>query len=173
MTLNLNNKHLPFGLTHTHTHTHTLSPEAVISPQLSWEEDNVLSVFAPNPTAMEEARENLQELLSDKEPNLEFGGVYSASVVELRPQGVMLTLYSNMNPVLLHNSQLDTRKVRLSWWVSDHVDNLFHCNTTKLMYNFQSQGLFYSLYLNDENISRASYSIWKFKWNKIFKCYRR
>lgn len=72
----------------------------------------MLSVFAPNPTAMEEARESLQELLSDQEPNLEFGGVYSALVEELRPQGVMVTLYTGMTPVLLHNSQLDTRKVR-------------------------------------------------------------
>ncbi|MPC21985.1 polyribonucleotide nucleotidyltransferase 1, mitochondrial-like [Portunus trituberculatus] len=85
--------------------------QAETGVQLSWEGDNVLSVFAPNPAAMEEARENLQELLSDHEPNLEFGGVYTASVVELRPQGVMVTLYSTMNPVLLHNSQLDTRKV--------------------------------------------------------------
>lgn len=72
----------------------------------------MLSVFAPNPAAMEEARESLQDLLSDQEPNLEFGAVYSASVVELRPQGVMVTLYPGMAPVLLHNSQLDTRKVR-------------------------------------------------------------
>ncbi|KAG0712446.1 Polyribonucleotide nucleotidyltransferase 1, mitochondrial [Chionoecetes opilio] len=91
------------------SHMRKIQSEAGV--QLSWEGDNVLSVFAPNPAAMEEARESLQELLSDREPSLEFGGVYSASVVELRPQGVMVTLYTGMSPVLLHNSQLDKRKV--------------------------------------------------------------
>lgn len=84
-------------------HIRRIQAEAGV--QLSWEGDAVLSVFAPNPAAMEEARESLQELLSDQEPNLEFGAVYSASVVELRPQGVMVTLYPGMAPVLLHNSQ--------------------------------------------------------------------
>ncbi|XP_069174929.1 polyribonucleotide nucleotidyltransferase 1, mitochondrial isoform X2 [Procambarus clarkii] len=79
--------------------------------QLTWQEDGILSVFAPNLSAMEEAKEALTELLSDREPTLEFGGIYTSTVVELRPQGVMVTLYDDMPPVLLHNSQLDTRKV--------------------------------------------------------------
>ncbi|KAG7173170.1 Polyribonucleotide nucleotidyltransferase 1-like [Homarus americanus] len=79
--------------------------------QLTWQDDGLLSVFAPNHSAMEEAKEALAELLSDQEPTLEFGGIYTSTIVELRPQGVMVTLYDNMPPVLLHNSQLDTRKV--------------------------------------------------------------
>lgn len=80
--------------------------------QLTWQDSDVLSIFAPNQAAMEEAKETLTELLSDHEPTLEFGGIYTATIIELRPQGVMVTLYDNMPPVLLHNSQLDTRKVR-------------------------------------------------------------
>lgn len=70
-----------------------------------------MSAFAPNQSSLEEAREVLNELLKDNEPTLEFGAIYTATVVELRPQGVMVTLYDDMPPVLLHNSQLDTRKV--------------------------------------------------------------
>ncbi|XP_068243072.1 polyribonucleotide nucleotidyltransferase 1, mitochondrial [Palaemon carinicauda] len=80
--------------------------------QLSWEDTNVLVIFAPNQSAMEEAQEVLKELLSDEEPTLEFGCIYTATIVELRPHGVMVTLYDNMHPVLLHNSQLDTRKIQ-------------------------------------------------------------
>lgn len=79
--------------------------------QLTWQDSDVLSIFAPNQAAMEEAKETLTEMLSDHEPTLEFGGIYTATIIELRPQGVMITLYDNMPPVLLHNSQLDTRKV--------------------------------------------------------------
>lgn len=68
-------------------------------------------MFAPNQSSLEEAREVLNELLKDNEPTLEFGSIYTATIVELRPQGVMVTLYDDMPPVLLHNSQLDTRKV--------------------------------------------------------------
>ncbi|KAK8752366.1 hypothetical protein OTU49_005074 [Cherax quadricarinatus] len=78
--------------------------------QLTWQEDGTLSVFAPNQSALEEAKEALTELLSDQAPALEFGSIYTSTIVELRPQGVMVTLYDDMSPVLLHNSQLDTKK---------------------------------------------------------------
>jgi len=50
-------------------------------------------------------------LTEEREPTLEFGGIYSATIVELRDSGVMVTLYPTMQPVLLHNSQLDHRKI--------------------------------------------------------------
>jgi polyribonucleotide nucleotidyltransferase len=46
-----------------------------------------------------------------KEPELEFGGIYSAKVVEVTAMGLMVQLYPNMKPELLHNSQIDSRKV--------------------------------------------------------------
>lgn len=61
---------------------------------------------------MTEAKEMIQDILKkDREPILEFGNIYTAKIVEIRETGVMVTLYSNMVPVLLHNSQLDQRKV--------------------------------------------------------------
>lgn len=48
------------------------------------------------------------------ELQLEFGAIYKAKVVELREIGVMVTLYPSMQPALIHNSQLDQRKVILN-----------------------------------------------------------
>lgn len=75
--------------------------------------DNFI-IFAPNKDAMEEAEEFIKTLLEKeyKEPELEFNGVYTATIQELRPNGVMITLYPNMIPTLLPLSQLDIRTVK-------------------------------------------------------------
>lgn len=76
------------------------------------DEDCGFRVFAPNQEAMDEAREMINSLLkSEQEPQLDFGAIYTAKIIELREIGVMVTLYPNMVPSLLHNSQLDQRKV--------------------------------------------------------------
>uniref|UniRef100_A0A1B6D1K8 polyribonucleotide nucleotidyltransferase n=1 Tax=Clastoptera arizonana TaxID=38151 RepID=A0A1B6D1K8_9HEMI len=75
-------------------------------------EDGVFSIFAPNQSAMNEAKEVIQSIITaDREPSLDFGAIYKAKIVELREIGVMVTLYPTMVPALLHNSQLDQRKV--------------------------------------------------------------
>lgn len=80
--------------------------------QISTTEDGTFSVFAPNQAAMDEAKEVIQILITtDKEPELEFGAIYNAKIVELRDIGAMVSLYPTMVPALLHNSQLDQRKV--------------------------------------------------------------
>lgn len=61
---------------------------------------------------MAEAKEMIKDILQkDREPILEFGAIYTAKIVEIRETGIMVTLYSNMVPVLLPNSQLDQRKI--------------------------------------------------------------
>ncbi|XP_034939972.1 polyribonucleotide nucleotidyltransferase 1, mitochondrial [Chelonus insularis] len=75
-------------------------------------QDNNFSLFAPNNTAMSEAKEMIDSILKEEKiPNLEFGGIYTAKVVEIKEKGVMVTLYPNMVPTLLHISQLDQRQV--------------------------------------------------------------
>lgn len=70
------------------------------------------SIFAPNKDALEEAKQMIEKLLEEtKEPELEFGGIYTGKIVEIRSNGVLIQLYPNMSPVLLPNSQLDRRKV--------------------------------------------------------------
>jgi len=76
-------------------------------------DDCTYNIFAANQSAMDEAKTMVNEFLTEeKEPQLEFGGVYTGKIVELRESGVMVTLYPTMQPALLHNSQLDQRKVR-------------------------------------------------------------
>jgi polyribonucleotide nucleotidyltransferase len=61
---------------------------------------------------MNEAKELIDQFLTtEREPELEFGAIYTAKIVEVRDMGVMVTLYPTMAPALLHNSQLDQRKV--------------------------------------------------------------
>lgn len=78
------------------------------------EDETTFSLFAPSQAAMNEAKEMIDTFLVAKEriPDLEFGGIYSAKITELRDTGVMVVLYDGMPPALLHNSQLDQRKVR-------------------------------------------------------------
>ncbi|XP_056647014.1 polyribonucleotide nucleotidyltransferase 1, mitochondrial [Diorhabda sublineata] len=75
-------------------------------------DDLTFEVFAPSQSAMDEAEDIIQKLLTtERAPDLEFGGIYKATIVEIRDIGVMVTLYPGMPPALLHNSQLDQRKI--------------------------------------------------------------
>nr|XP_040231862.2 polyribonucleotide nucleotidyltransferase 1, mitochondrial [Anopheles coluzzii] len=80
--------------------------------QLTPDDETSFRIFAPSEAAMHEAKEYLENLLkAEKIPDLEFGAIYTARIVELRDTGVMVTLYPSMPPTLLHNSQLDQRKI--------------------------------------------------------------
>lgn len=80
--------------------------------QLTQNDDTSFTIFAPSESAMDEVKEHIVILLKeDKVPDLEFGGIYTAKIIEIKEIGVMLTLYPSMPPTLLHNSQLDQRKV--------------------------------------------------------------
>lgn len=80
--------------------------------QISLHEEEGFTVFAPNQAALDEAKEMIASLLTtESEPQLEFGAIYKAKIVEIREMGVMVTLYPTMVPTLLHNSQLDQRKI--------------------------------------------------------------
>lgn len=80
--------------------------------QMNQVDENTFDIFAPSRSAMDEAKEMIQKLLEkDRVPELDFGGIYTAKITEIRDIGVMVTLYPSMPPSLLHNSQLDMRKV--------------------------------------------------------------
>ena len=81
--------------------------------QVTQIDETTYNIFSPHQAAMDEAKEMIEQFLAEeKEPQLEFGGIYTATIVEIRDSGVMVTLYPSMTPVLLHNSQLDQRRVR-------------------------------------------------------------
>ncbi|CAB3380601.1 Hypothetical predicted protein [Cloeon dipterum] len=80
--------------------------------QVSQLEENIFQFFGPNQSAVDEAKEYMEKQMeAPREPELEFGAIYTAKIVELRESGVMVTLYPGMTPCLLHNSQLDQRKI--------------------------------------------------------------
>ncbi|XP_058840703.1 polyribonucleotide nucleotidyltransferase 1, mitochondrial-like [Topomyia yanbarensis] len=80
--------------------------------QLTQEDENTFRIFAPSDAAMHEAKEYLEKLMKvDRVPELEFGSIYTAKIVEMLDTGVMVKLYPTMPPALLHNSQLDQRKI--------------------------------------------------------------
>ena len=81
---------------------------------LTQHEDDItkFSLFAPNQSAMNEALDAIQRSIDEQNaPTLEFGAIYTAKIVEMRENGVMVQLYPQMTPTLLHVSQLDIRKV--------------------------------------------------------------
>lgn len=70
------------------------------------------NLFAPNIQILSEAEDMINNILEQKrEPTFEFGGIYSAKVVEIVPSGVMVQLFPTMKPTLLPNSQIDARPV--------------------------------------------------------------
>ncbi|KAE8280841.1 Polyribonucleotide nucleotidyltransferase 1, mitochondrial [Larimichthys crocea] len=76
-------------------------------------DEETFSVFAPTPGAMNEAQEFIGDLCKDdQEQQLEFGAIYTATITEIRDIGVMVKLYPNMSAVLLHNSQLDHKRIK-------------------------------------------------------------
>lgn len=78
-------------------------------------EPNVFNVFAPSPMALNEAESLIEELLVTKKvPNFEFGGIYVAKIVELKENGVMITMYNGMKPTFVHVAQLDSRRVSVN-----------------------------------------------------------
>lgn len=80
---------------------------------ISQVDEETFSVFAPTPGAMSEAQEFIRDVCrDDQEQQLEFGAVYTATVTEIRDIGVMVKLYPNMSAVLLHNSQLDHKRIK-------------------------------------------------------------
>ena len=80
--------------------------------QMNQLDESSFELFAPSQSAMDEAKEFIEKLMEkERVPDLDFGGIYTARIVELRDIGAMVTLYPSMPPALLHNSQLDQRKV--------------------------------------------------------------
>ncbi|KAM9804124.1 polyribonucleotide nucleotidyltransferase 1, mitochondrial [Neosynchiropus ocellatus] len=80
---------------------------------ISQVDEETFSVFAPTPGAMNEAQDFITEICKDdQEQQLEFGAIYTATITEIREIGVMVKLYPNMSAVLLHNSQLDHKRIK-------------------------------------------------------------
>lgn len=95
--------------------------------QLNQDDEQHFTLFAPSQVAMNEAKEYIEKLMEkERVPDLDFGGIYTARITEIRDIGVMITLYPSMPPALLHNSQLDQRKV--------NIRDYFEMNETNIIF---------------------------------------
>uniref|UniRef100_A0A672GF10 polyribonucleotide nucleotidyltransferase n=1 Tax=Salarias fasciatus TaxID=181472 RepID=A0A672GF10_SALFA len=81
---------------------------------ISQVDEETFSVFAPTPGAMHEAQQFIHEICKDDvSPNLRhFHAYYLDFLLVFRDIGVMVKLYPNMSAVLLHNSQLDHKRIK-------------------------------------------------------------
>lgn len=81
---------------------------------LTEKDPGTFTIFAPSESAMAETEESINQLLeSHAVPDLEFGGIYPAKIVEMKSNGVMVKLYDSMKPTMIHIAQLDSRRVSL------------------------------------------------------------
>ena len=63
---------------------------------------------------MAEAKEIIDKLLTEERvPEFDFGSIYPATIVEIVDRGVFVQLHPEMQPVLIPNSQLDAKKVKI------------------------------------------------------------
>lgn len=78
-------------------------------------DEGIFNIFAPSQAALKETEEVIKNILKPQNvPTLEFGGIYVAKIVELKNNGIMVTLYDSMKPTLIHIAQLDNRKVNIN-----------------------------------------------------------
>lgn len=86
--------------------------EFEVGVELNETEPGKFSIFAVNQTTMNEAQERIKQFLNSLvEPELEFGGIYPATVVEIKDTGCMVTLYPGMVPAFISLGQIDHRRV--------------------------------------------------------------
>lgn len=89
--------------------------------QITAEDETTFSLFPPSQEAMDEAKEMIGGFLTkERVPDLEFGGIFTATITELRDTGVMVTL-------CLYPSQLTTgpEKGRSTWDVQSKTFNIY------------------------------------------------
>ncbi|XP_062588691.1 polyribonucleotide nucleotidyltransferase 1, mitochondrial-like [Saccostrea cucullata] len=81
--------------------------------QMSVLDESTFDLFAPDKTALEEAKELLNVWLEEKAaPNLVFGAIYTVKILEVKVAGAMVEIHPSMEPVFIHRKQLDIRMVQ-------------------------------------------------------------
>ncbi|VDN05339.1 unnamed protein product [Thelazia callipaeda] len=86
--------------------------ESETGAKISIEDDANISIFAPNKQKLEEAKGLLNKIFeNESDVEMIFGAMYKAEIIDVLEHGVMVTLQKGMKPILLKNSNLDTRNV--------------------------------------------------------------
>lgn len=77
-------------------------------------EVNKFTVFAPNQEVMNEAQETITTLLQDEPgaPTIDFGAIVSSKILEIKDNGIVISLHPQIEPVFMANKELDQRKIQ-------------------------------------------------------------
>ncbi|EDV24014.1 uncharacterized protein TRIADDRAFT_57060 [Trichoplax adhaerens] len=79
---------------------------------INFVDEDKVSIYAPSAKALANVKQRIEELMADlKEPDLKFSQIYTGKIVDIKNFGVMLEMEPNTQPILLHVSQLDHRRV--------------------------------------------------------------
>ncbi|RDD44858.1 Polyribonucleotide nucleotidyltransferase 1, mitochondrial [Trichoplax sp. H2] len=79
---------------------------------INFVDEDKVSIYAPSAKALANVKQRIEELMADlKEPDLKFSQIYTGKIVDIKNFGVMLEIEPNTQPILLHVSQLDHRRV--------------------------------------------------------------
>ena len=80
------------------------------------EDVSKFNIFAPNAEAMSEAKEIMKKvLIEERIPDFEFGAAYQVTITEILDRGILVQLHPEMKPIMIPNSQLDARKVKIGF----------------------------------------------------------
>lgn len=80
--------------------------------QLTQIDDTKYRIFAPSQSAMDEAMEMItNQIKEDDIPKLNFGEIYTATIVDILEAGILVKLYESQTPTFIHKSQLSDAKV--------------------------------------------------------------
>ena len=87
--------------------------ETGVQVSRSEESEGSWRLFAPNRDALGEAKEMIGDLIADDSvPEFELGAIVTVKILEIREKSILVELHPNMDPVLMHVSQLSATKVR-------------------------------------------------------------
>lgn len=75
---------------------------------------NLFNIFAPNQEIMNEAQEIIHTNLQDEPgtPTIDFGAIVSSKILEIKENGIMISLHPQIDPVFMHNKEIDQRKIQ-------------------------------------------------------------
>lgn len=76
------------------------------------EDINKFIIFAPNKSALLEAKEYMNNIFIDDDMELEFGAVYKCKLIEFTEDGAFVEIPSIKEPIFIHLSHLDVKRVR-------------------------------------------------------------
>uniref|UniRef100_A0AC34F1Z2 Polyribonucleotide nucleotidyltransferase n=1 Tax=Panagrolaimus sp. ES5 TaxID=591445 RepID=A0AC34F1Z2_9BILA len=86
--------------------------QAETGVKISAEDDSNVSLFAPNPKKLSEAKRMIETMMEEGTSlELDFGAVYKVEIIDIQENGVFVRVKPGTRPLFIANRHLDSRKV--------------------------------------------------------------